>query len=496
MIRTLAFLLAAVLFSTGALAQKVAVTGPGTSFFDLNTPQIIAFAASDSFQTNISTANNYKVPVQPTQANDTLILSILYPHGDTISSITNSDSTTWGAAVCTADAGVGNYIAAVYVFPNIAAGVNNFTITASSNNWIPFQYAVLETNNITNTSPTNGSLCTASIAPTSGGVISPGSFTPTANNDANGGNVIFNYTTLCGGSQATPNIPSKFTPTTNFGFLHAGISVTQGFPTASEWWTQPTQASVTPSITATGETAAGDCFNSVSVALKVSKGTGASNYPFSINVAKIIHEEIGFGATAQTIYYPTTGNLRVLAVTWDIGNVPTINATSSDTCNGSNTFTVIGTTGSHQAYQQGCTPNPNLKITIATPGASGQGSMRFYDIRNAAASSFVNSTDQNDGRLCTTGTNTDAPAFTPGVSNGITIASLGFGTGPGNGLGAGSPSGAQSDLTVYTNETDIDNLENADNQGHLNFSTNATQHWNWILNSSSSSCYGIAAAYQ
>src|SRR6185437_5367526 len=91
------------------------------------------------------------------------------------------------------------------------------------------------------------------------------------------------------------------------------------------------------SIVATGENASGDCFNSVSVALKVANDGAVA--PRAIRVAKIIHESfITFSAPGtQRVLFPTVGNLRVATFTWQ-GGCPGAGAgcvsrlTSSDGC--------------------------------------------------------------------------------------------------------------------------------------------------------------------
>src|SRR4029077_5809007 len=121
-----------------------------------------------------------------------------------------------------------------------------------------------------------------------GGLLSPGSFTPTTNNDANGGNVIWNYTPMC--SPVGRFNARSVTPASGFTLLNGNVIWANniGFPEASQYYVQTTSGSVTPSITATGESSSGDCFNSASVALMIANSGAAA--PGAIHVARIIHE--------------------------------------------------------------------------------------------------------------------------------------------------------------------------------------------------------------
>ena len=115
-------------------------------------------------------------------------------------SITDNLGNTWPSlAACTAN-DVGNMTAAIYVLPNSKAGTlatPGIVTVGLGASVQPFQYTLSEFNNIATSSPVNGCIQAPGVSPTSG-TISPGSFTPTANNNANGGNIIWSYTASAG----------------------------------------------------------------------------------------------------------------------------------------------------------------------------------------------------------------------------------------------------------------------------------------------------------
>ncbi|HEV2216024.1 MAG TPA: immunoglobulin domain-containing protein [Candidatus Dormibacteraeota bacterium] len=404
---------------------------------------------------------------------------------------------SWSAALCNASGGTGNTKASVFVQSlGATGGADTITINVGSSDTQPVQFDITFWENISTTSPANGSLCQGNIKPGSGGSISPGSFTPTTNNDTSGGNVIWNYTPIC--SATAGGNPTKWVPASGFSLLNGDIIWTndQGFPEASQYYLQAAQASVTPSITATGDTA--DCFNSTSVALMVANNGATA--PSAIHVASIIHESfVAFTAPGtQVIQTPTVGNLRILGFTWEGGcpggaNQCLGSISSSDGC----AWILLGGTNAaaEQAYAEDCSPcsTCTVSITYTGSGTLPQASFRFYDIENASTSSYQNSTGAEGA--CTSPMVSAPVNFTPtGANSGLTIATIGNGNGPITGLAAGSPA-ATFDLWTYTDQTDTDLADNADGQAHYYYSSKASQTWNWAKQNSNDQCYWWASNY-
>jgi len=427
--------------------------------------------------------------------NTVAVMGVSAPSNVTVT-ISDTLAGAWSAALCTASGGSGNANASLFVQAlGASGGTDTITINVGSANIQPVQFDITFWQNISTSAPANGSLCSGNVMPTSGGVVSPGSFTPTTNNDSNGGNVIWNYTPIC--TTYAGSNPSSWTPASGFTLLNGDIiwATKNGFPEASQYYLQTASASVTPSFTATGDTT--DCFNSASVALAVANN--AATAPSTIHVARIIHESYdGFPSPGtQTVIFPTTGNLRVAAFTWfggcpggNPGCLTSSSLTSSDGCAWTQK---LDGGGAPIYYAQNCAPCSNCTLSLVYSGSRAlpPASFRLYDVQNAASSSFQNSAGGN--ALCGT-TVTDAPTITPsGASSGLTIATNGNGQGPITAVT--SPPGAVFDLWTFAGQTDSDIADNADASSHLYFSSAAAQNWNYTKTISGDECYWEAVVF-
>jgi len=441
---------------------------------------------------------NFVLHTEALPANATVVLGVTAPHGTSVS-ISDTLVGSWAAATCTADAGSGNYLATVFV-QNVgsAGGADTITINVGSTPVEPVQAVISVFENIATSSAGSGSNCVGHITPSSSGLIDPGSFTPTSNSL---GNLIWNYTALCSQQNGTTN-PSNWTAASSFSLLNAETiwKTANGFPDASQYYYQATDAAVDPSLTATGENASGNCYNSASVALKVADN--GSTAPSSIHVLRIINESfIGFPSPGSlTFDSPTTGNLRVVATPWPDGmplgpnNIAELTGVSwSDGC----AATKLGpiNNGSVTWYSANCLPCPACTLTLTFSGSQDvtQSSFRVYDVENAQATQSP--TTAGNQTSCNS-IATDAPSITPAASSGLAIASIGSNNYQITGLGAGSPSGAVFDLWYYDGETEYDLSTNADGVAHYYLSSDATQNWNWSKVSGTDTCYYLAAIFQ
>ena len=487
---------------SGAFTVKVSnVAGSQTSNAATLTVTAVGAATPIMFQ-HISSSTNpagngisgraFVFRTETLPANTVAVMGVSAPASTTVT-INDTLVGSWSPALCSASGGSVN--ASVFVQSlGKAGGVDAITINVGSTNTQPVQFDITFWENIDTASPANGSWCKGNVTPASGGVINPGSFTPTTNNDANGGNVIWNYTPIC--SLVAGSNPSSWIPAGSFTLLNGDViwATNNGFPEASQYYVQTTSASVTPSITAIGDTA--DCFNSASVALAVANNGATA--PSAIHVAKIIHEAfITFSSPGtQTAMFPTAGSLRVATFTWAAGCPGAGNSgcvsglSSSDGC----AWTLqIPNGGAGIAYAQNCSPCPACTVSLAYSGAKTlpQASFRLYDVENAAASSFQNIVG-NQGACGTSVTN--APTITPsGASSGLMIAALGNGNGPVTAVT--SPSGAVFDLWTFAGQTDTDLADNADASSHYYYSSTATQNWNYTKTNAADQCYWAAAAF-
>ncbi len=437
-------------------------------------PVLIQHVASSANPVGLGNpGNNFKIPLpNPVLAGDALVLAITYPHGST-PTVSDSLGQSWPAAAITKDGGSGNYASQIYVLCGSAGGTDTITVGLGSST-LPFEYTVSEFNNVATTGCVDGSVGGANLSPGGSAMISPGTFTPATNNDANGGHIIWSYTAISANASGNP---TAWSAGTGFTLLDGDIAWfdKQGFPHASQWDLQTTNAAVTPSIASTGDTS--DVFNSVSVALLVASSGGT--LPSTIHINKILHNSwTGLSGGNLVLQMPATGNLRVLAFTVGLNS---LNITSiTDNEGGSWNIEQSGGDSSQIWYSANRSANPNLIVTIHTSGASDTNSVRFFDIQGASASP-VDVAAGTDPTVCTSGTINNQPTLTTTGPNELVIATMGIGDGPGLGLASGAPSGAVWDLVTYSGEVDNDLMENADAAAHVYTTAAGVEIWNWRL---------------
>jgi hypothetical protein len=222
--------------------------------------------------------------------------------------------------------------------------------------------------------------------------LTTGSFVP-ANNDANGGNLIWNYYAVSGGANGNP---TSWVPGTGFTLPDADIAwnANQGFPHATQYFIQSAAAPINPGITATGTTIG---FNALAVALRAASAGVAASSGSHIN--KIIH---------QTTNAPPSGDEPQI---W---------------------------------YSASTTANPNLSVTLRISGASPTITVLFYDIAGASATPLDVAAGVPSVDVSNQSTVNNMPSITPTTTNGVVIAVMGLGQGPGLGLGSGAPTNAVS----------------------------------------------------
>jgi chitodextrinase len=451
------------------------------------TPALIQHVASSANPLGLGLpGNNFKIPLpNSVGAGNCLVLGITYPHGS-MPTITDNNGNIWpAAAAVAADAGNGNYVAAIWVLPNAHAGQTLITVSFSAV-VIPFEYTLSEFDNIATVSPVNG---IAASTNKTGASLSTGPLTP-GNNDSNGGNLIWNYYAL---SSIANGNPTKWAASNGFTLLDADIAWTkgQGFPHASQFYVQTAASPISPGVAATGDTS--NRYNAVAVALRVARGGNAA--PSSIHVNKILHQTSNAPPSGTwVLQFPATGNLRVVA-----------------TANGNNLTNITGITDSDNGvwtkiepaddepqiwYSANASINANLVVTLHL-GAGPTMTLLFYDIANAATAPL----DTYSGAPAIAVSNqtiiTNMPSITPTTANGLVIAVMGDGDGPVLGLNTGSPSGAIFDLVNYSEELDVDLMENADGQAHYYNSDMSVENWNWRITSNpNNTVFATAAAFK
>lgn len=418
--------------------------------------------------------NNYRFTLpNPVIAGNCLILGISYEWSAARTvHVADSNGNGWPANPAVTFTKGSTLISSIFVLPNARAGTT--TITVSFDRSIrTFQYTVSEFNDIDSASPVAGTSGGQSTAPN----LTTPAFTP-ANNDANGGNLIWSY--FIDNEFATFNGATNFAPGSPSTLLDADIGWTDiGLPHASQYFIQRTAAAVTPSMRVT-MSPENDPYDGVAVALRIAPA--GSRAPASgIRVNKISHFTNGGPPTTWKFQFPTQGNLIVgIASSREITDVQSITDTRG------NVYARFAPWDDEPQiwYAVNANPDPNLVITVLSAGVPVNNSFIWYDVSGADPSppdAFGDLTgggiDPGDNSIA------DAPVVAP-PSLGLTIAAVSFGTGPSMGLTTGSPPDAFFDFVYYSSELDIDRMDNADGRAHLYNTDLSVEHFNWILNHS------------
>ena len=444
--------------------------------------------------------NNYRVNIAPTGSGDVVVFGFTGLSGQT-PTVTDSANDAIPSAICSADNGPSNGVSYLYAIAP-TAGTTWFKVAWSGSGVTAFNFVVTEFNNISSVAA-QGHDCEAGLTATSG-TVTPAGFTPTSNS---AGNLIYNYTALATGNNMPSCNASGYTPAS--GFERFGGDTTNwlngngyGFQSVMETEIQETAAPVVASMKMAGETCSGgngDPFNSLTVALKI--GSAGISYPSGIHVAQVQQLTTdSFGGanlpSSFSIPFSAVGNLRVFVFEANNGpgswNSANGTVTSSDGCN----FTQVtgANSGEFLYYAQGCSPCPNCTITfpLHSGAALANSAGKFYDIINAASSSYVGYSDTN--LSCATGSTTNNPSLTPSTVPGLVLVAVGIGNGPASGLTA--PSGAVYAVPYFTGISDGEHLAYGDAHGFYNYSTTATQNWTWTVSGPGNTCTALAAEFQ
>jgi IPT/TIG domain len=470
-----------VIVTVGGLAsngQNFTVTAapPGTA-----TPTLVQHVASSANPVGLGISGNaFKIPLpNAVGAGNCLILGLSYPSGKTIT-ITDNNGNSWPSTAAVTANTSGTYVASIFVLPNARSGATTLTVSFNGS-VIPFQYTISEFNNVATANPVSG---ISQVGRQPGPSLSTGTFTP-ANNDANGGNLIWSYFAVASGANANP---TRFVPGSNFVLLDADIAwnTRQGFPHASEYSVQTTSAAINPAMTATGDSS--NVFNGVSVALRAAAaGTPA---PSGIRILRVLHMTSNVPPAGSTwpLQVPSSGNLIAL-----VTNRHSIINLSSVTDSKSNVYTIAEPDASEpQVWFAGsAVSGSDLMVTLHIANTPATVTVVAYDITGAASSPLDVVAGKPATDVSGVSSITNAPSITPTTENGLVIASVGIGQGPG--LSVTSPAGATWDLVTYAGELDTDLMENADAKAHFYYSTTATQNWNWTLTANPNNTYAAVA---
>src|SRR5258708_7846926 len=136
--------------------------------------------------------NNYKFTLpNPTGAGNCIQLNMSYPTAVAAPTVTDNIGNTWPTTAAVSVDG-GGTVSEIRVLKNTASGAQTFTVAFAARN-DTFQYVIIEWCNVDTASPVDGTSSTGNVT---GASLAAGSFTPTTNNDSNGGHLISAYFAL------------------------------------------------------------------------------------------------------------------------------------------------------------------------------------------------------------------------------------------------------------------------------------------------------------
>jgi len=414
----------------------------------------------------------------PCQQHNCLELTMIYQSGIAAPTITDNLGNTWPSTpTVSADGGAGGNVLEKRILKNINAGQGIFHVVFVSPGAFPFQYTITEWCNVDTVSPVNG---TASAASITGPSLATGSFTPPANNDANGGNLI---SASFGLNQGTSGFGvTSWVTGGSFALLASDNwnGAVQTLPQASEYLVQAAQAAINPGMTSTGSNT--DLYNAVAVALKVASAGSPKPAAGSgkIWIDRVYHFSTLGSSIPLVVKAPLTGNLHLIDSPVGNGWTPVVDS-------GSGSWIKRGGSGSSAIWESANrAADPNFTLTITLNNPSGQ-SFRIFDVSNAAVSPFEVFASAVSGTLPAGTTILNdmpdiTPLTTPAVANLVFLSGV-MGIGPATGFNTGAPAGAIFDLCTYPEELDGSSMENADICAHF-LNTNTTLiTWNFTIRS-------------
>jgi trimeric autotransporter adhesin len=481
---------------TGTLASTEAGDSAAFAGGSGGTPTLIWTVGSTTSDNNGIAVNGVQFNgPNNTLAGNSLILAIGYPYSASRTvSINDSAGDVWPApAIVQGTAANGNMRTAIYVLPNASAALHQLTLTFDAA-VRPFSYSLSEFNNVALVSPLDGTKGANAVA---GSAANAGSFTPTTNNDASGGHLIFQYAIsndTVGTGSATR--ASAMSATNGAKLLHADNSGT--IPSASAYLVQGANAAINPGFAITQST--GTNFVVSAVALKAAMAGAAP--AAGIRIIRVLHFSLTPGSSGvKTYLFPVDGNLRVLtmAAGSDLNPVPSV--TDSD----GHTYSPRAAASQSQIFDFGNT-TANNALTLSFDAGANQFSGHLWDIIGADPTPFMNASGIYKSNPSSGAVVNDLPDHTPNANvKGLTIAQTGMGTAgpvsiipPSSFFAPGAPAGATPDIIYYTGMSDADLFDNADPFGHVSFNDNTPQTWNWGMGVAGrgSTAFATAASYK
>ena len=338
--------------------------------------------------------------------------------------------------------------------------------------------------NIATVAAANGSSAAFDVA----SPISAGSFTP-GNNDANGGNLIYQHAIAIPGTGALGNLTSLVSGVTA-GTDFTLASANRQLASISQYAVQTTAAPMNPTLTVAQGSGA-DHFNTIAIAFKAA-AAGTAPAARGIRVQNMQHTFHPWPGSS-TVNLPSSGNLLALTAPVNTGQDAITNVTDSK----GNTWTKLAgeSLESPQVwYAVNATPGSDLTISFNVDNGTGI-VVIVWDITGAATAPFDKFAEATGAQASAGDDITGAPVITPTTANGLVIGLLNHYTGPPTSM---IGTGYVADHVFYTGQTDGSILDMGDGTAHIYNPDTSPLSFGWQQTSHppTSGWFAIAVSFQ
>ena len=418
----------------------------------------------------------------PTLANNCLILALTNAYSPTRTILVSDDkSNTWTAGPHV-DFVANNETTTIFYALGVAGGSQKITIHFDASIY-DVHATVSEWTNIATAAAANGSSGASDVA----SPVSAGSFTP-GNNDANGGNLIYQHAIAIPGVGALGNLTSTVSGVTaGAGFTLA--SANRQLASISQYTIQTTAAAINPTLTVT-QGSGTDHFNTIAIAFKAAAaGTAPASGIRIQNMQHTFHPWPG----SSTVNLPSSGNLLALTAPVNTGQ----DAITSVRDSKGNAWTKVAgeSLDSPQVwYAVNATPGSDLTISFNVANNTGI-IVIAWDIAGASTAPFDKFTEATGAQAHAGDDITNAPLITPSTAHGLVIGLVNEYTGPPTSMiGAGYV----ADHVYYAGETDSSLMDMGDGTAHIYNSDTSQLSFGWHQTSHppTSGWFAIAVAFK
>lgn len=411
------------------------------------TPTVVQyFAWGANTHRNAVNSNSYTLRIcNPTLSGNCLVLILSTTFNNTFTGISDDVGNTWSTTPdLTVNNGTGTVKTSIFVLPNCTSGGRVITVGLTTSD-AQFHPTFVEVANIATSSPVG---TTATSISTTAPNATAGNITASAAGSMLLAFAIDNTDFIGNGAQALTGI----TPQSGWSLLFGDI--THGANASMAYHALQYTANATGSAQATGMTFTGGTHSMNYLVIEL-KSAAAGTLPPSSGIYVFGYKTVANGNITASPYKALVVNTgSFLAVMEDNGALRSV---PSDTDSGGWVLDVTGSNAPVSAFAHAASLSPSQSRIVSLPcsGLPQNTAFFFFDIWNATGVQQTVTFPVTALGTSFSGT----CSITPQVANGLVINFAGTGIGPI--LTETGPSGAYYISANYTNETDADDMFNA-----------------------------------